>query len=81
MILNYLTSSTPKALLPTYRTARAPKGEVNNIDKTAMARISSPEATPAARGIEPIVACTVALGMNETTQNSFSFKLNSAPHK
>ena len=40
-----------------------PIGAVTTILRTAMARISSPEAMPMERGIAPMAACTVAFGM------------------
>ena len=44
---------------------------------TAIASIVSPAATPAATGIAPIAACTVAFGMYAAMQNTFSFRLRS----
>ncbi len=53
-----------------------PKGAVNNIARTAIARIIEPESTPAASGTPPIAACAVALGIYATAQNSLSLNSN-----
>jgi len=60
-ILNYF--STSRTLSPYALTANAPKGAVNIMAITAMAKIICPEATPMESGIAPIAACTVALGI------------------
>ena len=53
--------------------ANAPAGAVIIIASTAIASIRSPEATPAASGIPPTAACTVALGIYARMQNNLSF--------
>lgn len=42
--------------------SHAPNGAVNRMEKTATDKIISPPGIPREKGIEPIAACTVALG-------------------
>lgn len=43
------------------------------IDNTATVNTVCPQASPMVKGIAPIAACTVALGVYAIMQNSFSF--------
>ena len=52
---------------------KAPKGAVSRIATTATVNTISPHANPMARGIVPIAACTVALGVYAIAQNTLSF--------
>ena len=50
----------------------APNGAVIRIDNTATVNTVCPQANPIVKGIVPIAACTVALGVYDIMQNSFS---------
>ena len=50
----------------------APNGAVMRIDNTATVNTVCPQANPIVKGIAPIAACTVALGVYAIMQNSFS---------
>ena len=54
----------------------APSGAVINIDSTAIDSTNEPQDSPIARGIPPIAACTVALGMYANIVNNLSFLFN-----
>lgn len=54
----------------------APNGAVMRIDNTAAVNTVCPQANPIVKGIVPIAACTVALGVYAIMQNSFSCRVS-----
>jgi len=64
-----------KNFSPVIPIAIAPSGAVNSIDRTAMARIISPDLTPAASGTAPIAAWTVAFGQRRLLINYLAAEL------
>ena len=59
----------------------APNGAVIKMDKTATVNTICPHPSPAAKGTDPIAACTVAFGQYAIIQNNLSVLLNDVFNK
>ena len=75
-MINSISYSFSNNFLYVLSIPNAPSGAVIIIASTATDKIILPQASPAARGTEPIAAWTVAFGRYAITQNILSFILS-----